>query len=162
MGGSVAMDENFLKLFDSDMIAVGAQAADTQEAIQLLGGMMAKKGYVEELYWEDVLKREETFPTGLPTQPIAIAIPHADPDRVIKSGIAIAVFEEPVKFRIMGSNAPDMLDVPVVFMLALKDFKQQTAVIRDLMLLIQSGETIRAIYTAKNSEEVFQIISRTA
>jgi PTS system galactitol-specific IIA component len=156
------MDENFLKLFDSDMIAVGAQAADTQEAIQLLGGMMAKKGYVEELYWEDVLKREETFPTGLPTQPIAIAIPHADPDRVIKSGIAIAVFEEPVKFRIMGSNAPDMLDVPVVFMLALKDFKQQTAVIRDLMLLIQSGETIRAIYTAKNSEEVFQIISRTA
>jgi PTS system galactitol-specific IIA component len=153
------MDENFLKLFDPEMIAVGAQAADTQEAIQLLGGMMAKKGYVEELYWEDVLKREETFPTGLPTQPIAIAIPHADPDRVIKSGIAIAVFEEPVKFRIMGSNMPDTLDVPVVFMLALKDFKQQTAVVRDLMLLIQSGETIRAIYGADNSRDVFQIIN---
>lgn len=138
---------------------MGAQAADTKEAIQFLGGMMAEKGYVDELYWEDVLKREEVFPTGLPTQPVAIAIPHADPDRVIKSGIAIAVFEEPVKFRIMGSNAPDTLDVPVVFMLALKDFKQQTAVIRDLMLLIQSVETIRTIHEADNSEEVFQIIS---
>jgi PTS system galactitol-specific IIA component len=155
------MDENFLKLFNPEMIAVGAQAADTKEAIQLLGGMMAKNGYVEELYWEDVLKREETFPTGLPTQPVAIAIPHADPDRVIKSGIAIAVFEEPVKFRIMGSNTPDTLDVPVVFMLALKDFKEQTAVIRDLMLLIQSGETIRAIHEAGNSQEVFQIVSGT-
>jgi PTS system galactitol-specific IIA component len=153
------MDENFLKLFDPEMIAVGAQAANTKEAIQLLGGIMAKKGFVEELYWEDVLKREETFPTGLPTQPVAIAIPHADPDRVIKSGIAIAVFEEPVKFRIMGSNMPDTLDVPVVFMLALKDFKQQTAVVRDLMLLIQSGETIRAIYGADNSRDVFQIIN---
>ncbi len=153
------MDENFQKLFDPDMIAVGARAADTKEAIQLLGGMMAKKGFVEELYWEDVLKREETFPTGLPTQPVAIAIPHADPDRVIHSGIAIAVFEQPVKFRIMGSNDPDTLDVPVVFMLALKDFKQQTAVIRDLMLLIQSGDLIQAIHEAKNSKEVFQIIS---
>jgi len=48
--------------------------------------------------------------------------------------------------RRSSSNAPDTLDVPVVFMLALKDFKQQTSVIRDLMLLIQSGETIQAIY----------------
>ena len=156
------MDENFQKLFDPDMIAVGARAADTKEAIQLLGGMMAKKGFVEELYWEDVLKREETFPTGLPTQPVAIAIPHADPDRVIHSGIAIAVFEQPVKFRIMGSNDPDTLDVPVVFMLALKDFKQQTAVIRDLMLLIQSGDLIRAINEAKTTGEVFGIVSKPA
>lgn len=156
------MDENFQKLFDPDMIAVGARAADTKEAIQLLGGMMAKKGFVEELYWEDVLKREETFPTGLPTQPVAIAIPHADPDRVIHSGIAIAVFEQPVKFRIMGSNDPDTLDVPVVFMLALKDFKQQTAVIRDLMLLIQSGDLIRAINEAKTTGEVFRIVSNSA
>jgi PTS system galactitol-specific IIA component len=156
------MDENFQKLFDPEMIAVGARAADTKEAIQLLGGMMAKKGFVEELYWEDVLKREETFPTGLPTQPVAIAIPHADPDRVIHSGIAIAVFEQPVKFRIMGSNDPDTLDVPVVFMLALKDFKQQTAVIRDLMLLIQSGDLIRAINEAKTTGEVFGIVSKPA
>ena len=156
------MDENFQKLFDPEMIAVGARAADTKEAIQLLGGMMAKKGFVEELYWEDVLKREETFPTGLPTQPVAIAIPHADPDRVIHSGIAIAVFEQPVKFRIMGSNDPDTLDVPVVFMLALKDFKQQTAVIRDLMLLIQSGDLIRAINEAKTTGEVFRIVSNSA
>jgi len=155
------MDENFLKLFDKDMIAVGAQAADAAQAIQFLGSMMAAQGYVEPLYWQDVLKREETFPTGLPTQPVAIAIPHADPDRVIKSGIAIAVFEQPVKFRIMGSNAPDTLDVPVVFMLALKDFKQQTAVIRDLMLLIQSGETIQAIHTAKNNKAIIQIITQT-
>jgi mannitol/fructose-specific phosphotransferase system IIA component (Ntr-type) len=44
-------------------------------------------------------------------------------------------------------------------MLALKDFKEQTAVIRDLMLLIQSGETIRAIHGAANKKEIFRIIS---
>ncbi len=157
--GRKIMDENFLKLFDENMIAVGAEANDTTEAIKMLGGLMADNGYVEPLYWEDVLKREETFPTGLPTQPVAIAIPHADPDRVIKSGIAIAVFQQPVKFRIMGSNEPDTLDVPVVFMLALKDFKQQTAIIRDLMLLIQSGDIIQAIYQAKTKKEIYEIVT---
>jgi mannitol/fructose-specific phosphotransferase system IIA component (Ntr-type) len=50
---------------------------------------------------------------------------------------------------------------PVVFMLALKEFKQQTAVIRDLMLLIQSGETIQAIQQAKDSEEIYRIIKKS-
>ena len=154
------MDPNFLNLFDEKMMQVGAKAANTAEAIQLLGAIMAREGFVEETYWKDVLKREQTFPTGLPTQPVAIAIPHADPDRVIKSGIAIAVFSQPVKFRIMGSNEADELDVPVVFMLALKDFKQQTAVIRDLLTLIQSKTIIADIYQAGSSGDIYEIIRK--
>ncbi len=154
------MDQNFIKLFDERMIRVGAQAANTEEAIRLLGAMMAVEGFVKEAYWEDVYKREQTFPTGLPTEPVAIAIPHADPDRVIKSGIAIAVFSKPVRFRIMGSNDPDELDVPVVFMLALKNFKQQTAVIRDLLTLIQSKTIISDIYLAKSSKEIIKVIQQ--
>ena len=156
------MDPNFIKLFDEKMMRVGAQAANTEEAIKLLGAMMAREGFVEEAYWEDVYKREQTFPTGLPTQPVAIAIPHADPDRVIKSGIAIAVFSQPVKFCIMSSNEPDELDVPVVLMLALKDFKQQTAVIRDLLTLIQSKTIITDIYKAVLPREIYQVIRQGA
>ncbi len=156
------MDPNFIKLFDDKMMRVGAHAANTEEAIKLLGGIMAEEGFVEEAYWEDVYKREQTFPTGLPTQPVAIAIPHADPDRVIKSGIAVAVFEQPVKFRIMGSNDANELDVPVVFMLALKDFKQQTAVIRDLLTLIQSKTIISEIHMAKSTGEIYKLIQRSS
>jgi len=154
------MDQNFINLFDERMMRVGAHAASTEEAIKLLGGIMAEAGFVEEVYWEDVYKREQTFPTGLPTLPVAIAIPHADPDRVIKSGIAVAVFDQPVKFRIMGSNDPDELEVPVIFMLALKDFKQQTAVIRDLLTLIQSKTIISDIHSAKTTKEIFNVIKK--
>ena len=63
------MDPNFLNLFDEKMMQVGAKAANTEEAIKLLGAMMAQEGFVEAAYWEDVLKREETFPdrTAHPT-----------------------------------------------------------------------------------------------
>jgi len=153
------MDEKFIQLFNEKMIRVGAEAANTEEAIKLLGTIMAQEGFVEEQYWKDVLKREQSFPTGLPTQPIAIAIPHADPDRVIKSGIAIAVFKKSVRFCTMGSNTSDELDVPVVLMLALKDFKQQTAVIRDLLTLIQSKGIIQTIYKASSPKEIYQTIT---
>jgi len=154
------MDPNFNKLFDEKMIQIGAQAVNTEEAIKLPGAMMAKEGFVEEAYWEDVYKREQTFPTGLPTQPVAIAIPHADPDKVIKSGIAIAMFSQPVRFRVMGSNEADELDVPVVFMSALKDFKQQTAVIRDLLTLIQSNTIITNIYQSRSPGDVYLAIQQ--
>ena len=60
----------------------------------------------------------------------------------------------------MGSNEPDELDVPVVFMLALKDFKQQTAVIRDLLTLIQSKTIIADIYQAGSSRDIYKIIRK--
>jgi PTS system galactitol-specific IIA component len=87
------MNADFLDMFNVRMMRVGAEAKNTEEAIRLVGGMMAAEGYVEELYWQDVYAREQKFPTGLPTQPVAIAIPHADPDKVLKGGIAVAVFK---------------------------------------------------------------------
>jgi PTS system galactitol-specific IIA component len=153
------MNEEFLKMFNVHMMRTGAIARNTEEAIKLLGGMMADEGFVEDLYWQDVYAREQKYPTGLPTQPFPIAIPHADPDRVIKGGIAVAVFNTPVKFRIMGSNEPDELNVSLVFMLALKDFKQQPAVIRDLLTLIQSKSRLTEIYQAKTPQEIFTAIT---
>ena len=40
------------------MIQIGAQSANIEEAIKLLGAIMAKEGFVEEAYWEDFFKRE--------------------------------------------------------------------------------------------------------
>jgi len=93
---------------------------------------------------------------------VAIAIPHSDPGKVIKSGIVITIFSPPVKFCIMGSNDADELDVPVVLMLALKDIKQQTAFIRDLLALIQSNTINSDIYFAKTTQEVLNVIHKAS
>ncbi|NPV41482.1 MAG: PTS sugar transporter subunit IIA [Anaerolineae bacterium] len=152
------MNADFLDMFNVRMMRVGAEAKNTEEAIRFVGGMMAAEGYVEELYWQDVYAREQKFPTGLPTQPVAIAIPHADPDKVLKGGIAVAVFKQPVKFRVMGSNDPDEIDVPVIFMLALKDFKNQPVMIRDLLTLIQSKAILKTIYEADSADAIMAAV----
>ncbi len=62
-------------------------------------------GHVRASYKEALLAREERFPTGLPTQVMAVAIPHTDVEHVERSFISVARLAEPVAFHEMGANA---------------------------------------------------------
>jgi mannitol/fructose-specific phosphotransferase system IIA component (Ntr-type) len=58
----------------------------------------------------------------------------------------------------MGSNDPDEIDVPVIFMLALKDFKNQPVMIRDLLTLIQSKAILKNIYEADSADAIMAAV----
>jgi len=62
-------------------------------------------GYVSEEFAEDVWEREKIFPTGLPTQPFGVAIPHADPDHVKQSAVCLGILNSPVFFNQMGMES---------------------------------------------------------
>jgi len=155
------MNTSFINLFDEKIMKVGLEAENAQDIILQLGELMAARGFVETTYGKDVFEREKSFPTGLPTQPFAVAIPHADPDHVIISSIAIGVLQDPIIFQQMGSGGTIELSVPLVFMLALKDFKQQTAVIRDLITMIQNKDLLQSILEAQSAEEIHAVLVKT-
>ena len=153
------MEKQFVSLFDEKIIAVGMKAGNADDAIRKLGRLMDAAGFVTEDYADDVIARERDFPTGLPTQPISVAIPHADPDNVNIDSIAIAVLKDPVDFVQMGSNGKIQLSVSIVFMLALQDFKRQTAVIRDLIAMIQNKELIQKIKNSSTPKAIYKAIT---
>ena len=54
-------------------------AFDTAEQVIRFGAdELYKTGYVKESYGASVAERERDFPTGLPTEPYGIAIPHTN------------------------------------------------------------------------------------
>lgn len=63
---------------------------------------------------DHVLKREATYPTGLPTEPPCVAIPHTDHKHVRHNAIAVGILPEPVEFADMGGD-PDPVPVRVIF-----------------------------------------------
>ena len=85
------MQNNLIDLLRVEHILVGVHAKDAQDAIRQLTDALLLTGHVEAGFAEDVWKREQTFPTGLPTEPLAVAIPHADPDHVNASAVCIGV-----------------------------------------------------------------------
>lgn len=152
------MQNTLMDLLGTEHILINVDAKDAQEAIQKLTVALVETGHVAPGFSEDVWKREQTFPTGLPTQPLAVAIPHADPDHVNHSAVCIGVLNSPVPFAQMGTDGSVFLDVQLVFMLAIKEREKQVEMIQQLMIVIQNASLLEELSKAKDSTEAFTLI----
>ncbi|WP_182201485.1 BglG family transcription antiterminator [Paraliobacillus salinarum] len=105
------VDKNELSQFiDPDFVFLQVNVSHYFELIEQLATHLYEKGYVEKDYPHQVLIREKNSATTIGG---GIAIPHADPNLVIHSTIAVATLEQPIDW--------DGEKVSLVFMLAIKN-----------------------------------------
>ncbi|MDR3551724.1 MAG: PTS sugar transporter subunit IIA [Clostridia bacterium] len=134
-----------------ELVITGCRASNAEEVIRLLSGLALKKGYVNALFIEKILEREQEYPTGLQTA-VPIAIPHVH-DGCSKSFFAMAAMAEPVDFGAMdGSEEP--VKAELVFLFGITDPSRQTAVLRRFSTLFQKEELLRAFTHAADSGEL--------
>ena len=74
-----------------------------KEALSIIATCLYQTGLVKDSFAENVLKREEVFPTGLLINDVGIAIPHTDAEHVNDSQIAFMSLKKPVTFYEMGT-----------------------------------------------------------
>ncbi|MCT4618444.1 MAG: PTS sugar transporter subunit IIA [Marinisporobacter sp.] len=149
------MSEKFV--LNEEVVATNIVMESREELLNFMAEMLQKEGYVKETYAEAIIKREENFSTGLPTEEFGVAIPHTDSIHVNEPMISIATLKEPVQFLEMG-NPDGMVDVKIVFMLAMKDSETQVNLLTNLMRIVQNKELLKEIYEA-NKEQLVLIIN---
>lgn len=138
---------------EKELAIIELEANSKEEALRLLGSRLIEQGYVKEDFIESLLEREKNYPTGLPTEPFGVAIPHTDGDRVHKSTVAFASLKNPVKFLMMGTD-DKLVDVKLIFMLALKSPDDQLEMLQKLMELIQDPEMVSKLVQVKSADEL--------
>ncbi len=151
-----------LKLTDllSDKhILLNCQAEEARQVIDQLTALLVSTGHVDPAYAGDVWRREQRYPTGLPTQPVAVAIPHADPDHVHRSALAVAVLRSPVPFGQMGGDGSQQLAVRVVFLLAVKERTKQVEMISKLVGLIQSPALLQGLLEVESAQQALALMA---
>jgi PTS system galactitol-specific IIA component len=152
-----------LKLVDSNLVMVNIEASTKEEALKKLAGRMCENGYVKESFANAILEREKVFPTGLPTEGFGVAIPHTDVEHVNKPGIALGILQNPVKFNMMGDCDPDnLIDVKVLFMLAIKEPHMQLKLLQDIMEMIQDSELLGKMATADSVQSLIKTTEQYA
>jgi PTS system galactitol-specific IIA component len=152
------MQNTLISLLNKEHVLTGVEAADAQDAIGKLTEVLVKTDCVTLEFAEDVWEREGTFPTGLPTQPLAVAIPHADPDHVRQSAVCVGVLNSPVQFAQMGTDGSTVLDVHIIFLLAIKEKEKQVEMIQQLMTLIQTPELLESLSKAESPSDAIDLI----
>ncbi len=152
------MQYSLVDLLSEDDICLGLSAPDALSAIRALNDNLVRTGHTTAEFGEDACEREKVFPTGLPTQPVAVALPHADPDHVLRSAVAVATLQSPVTFAQMGTDGSLHLDVHAVFLLAIREREKQVSMIQQLMKLIQDGDVLSELMRAAEVHDAMELI----
>ncbi len=147
------------KLLDEKVMMINLQAQDASDALNQMSGALTAAGYVKESYAAAIIKREEEYSTGLPAEGMGIAIPHASTEHVNEAIIAVGVLEKPVAFRMMG-NHDEIIQVEILFMLALKEAHSQLQMLQSLMGLIQDDKFLAKIKNVSSETELVELIGQ--
>ena len=142
---------------DESLICLNLDAPDKEAVIHKLAALLSACGAVGPEYGRAACERELRFPTGLPTRGVCVAIPHADPEHVRFSALALATCASPVVFGNMG-NPDEALPVELVIMLAIADGKEQVRVLRQLAEAFGEPTILQALRTAGTPEAVIRIL----
>jgi len=151
--------DNLADFLVPEAVMLHIKAQNNEEVIRLLAARLMSTSHVKPSFTEAVLAREKNMPTGLPLELDAnVAIPHTDPEHVIKAGLALATLEKPVLFANM-EDPEEMVPVGTVFLLAIHDKDKQIDVLQKIMALIQDEaalETLRAASTIDDVKNIFK------
>ncbi|UQS82275.1 PTS sugar transporter subunit IIA [Bombilactobacillus folatiphilus] len=142
---SIAFDESFIQYF--------LEPTDFAAVIESLSKNLLAKKLVTSGYANAVQAREKKFSTGLPTEPIGVAIPHTDPEYVNENAISVAILKQPILMRVMASG-DQFVDVSVIFLLALGESNKQLNVLQKLMGIVQDQQVLSELTTMSKKEMV--------
>ena len=104
-------------LLTEELVFLDVEADSDEGLIRTLAAEAERLGYVKAGWADAVIRRERIYPTGLPTEVMKVAVPHAmERDQVNTPVIIVATLKRPVNFKEMGdvgmfSDAGAMTDV---------------------------------------------------
>ena len=143
----------------SKLVVMNLEASDRDDAITKLCAVLEREGYIGSKYCGEVIKRENNYPTGLPSEGVIAAIPHAFSDDCQKTGTAVGILNKPVKFRNIA-DFDEELDVELVFLLAnASGDNEHLDELQELMGCMSRPEMLKAIKNAKSEDEVCDILA---
>lgn len=152
------MAEALFNHIDPGAVVLGVEKETSEDVIRLLAEKLKADGYVKDSFADAVVKREASMPTGLPLgRDVNVAVPHTDPEHVIKPGIALATLKKPVTFANM-EDPDEAVPVGVVFLMALNDKDRQIEMLQKIMETIQSEEAIAGLMRAVSVDEVAAVL----
>lgn len=132
---------------------------DTQHGLfESLFHRLKALGFVRDSFLNAIEDRERRYPTALPTEPFPIAIPHTDPEHIVKPFIAVIRLNRGVLWKQMVSE--EDIAVKVVFLLGFEHHSEyHVRLLQKLMDLFSGAEFPRRLMEAETIEQCYQLSS---
>ena len=143
-----------------DLIQLDLDVRNTDELFEVMSGRLMELGYVTGDFLESIKEREKEYPTALPIEPYAVAIPHTDAECIKNVFIACIRLKEPIPWREMAANEVVHM-VRFVFLLGFKQEAVGDAHVELLQILVnncQRPDFMERLRQAANIEAYFNLV----
>ncbi|WP_291291157.1 PTS sugar transporter subunit IIA [Enterococcus sp.] len=130
-----------------------------KEVLAYLANKLYQKDYVKKDYIEAIQKREFEYPTGLPSTPPIVAIPHANYELVSHTTLAIATLEQAVDFHNM-ENKNETLPTKIVIMMAISEPHGQVEMLQKIVGIIQNETLRKRMILAESDFELLTLLKQ--
>lgn len=141
-------------MFSPKLVDLSVDGATEADVFQVVTAKLLEEGMVNDNYLDGIINREEQFPTGLVTQHLNIALPHADPEFVEEAFVFICRLNTPVTCKQMGDNRE--MDVQNLFFLGIKDGKNQVGLLQVFMNLFMDEEFVQQFLSIDCPDEMYR------
>lgn len=139
------------------LVTIILEPISREEAVRLVATPLLAAGLVKQSYPQAILEREKSFPTGLPTVGVGVAIPHTDIEHVNEPAIAVGILRHPVHFQNMA-EPDESIPVHLLFMLALNEPHAQIEMLQQLMGLVQDADLLQRLKEADSPDQAWGIL----
>lgn len=149
------MDENNKKLFREDLIFLDVNILNKNDMFDFIYNKLFQKKIVKSSWLKSVKEREGKYPTGLPTEPFGIAIPHCNPEHVNIETVSIIRFKNEIEFIEMGKE--NIVKCKFAFVITMKGARQ-VSILSDLMALFQDEKSMELLLSS-DKQELIKLIN---
>lgn len=143
--------------FSKEDIYLDVKEDNFEKVLKKISLTLEEKGYINSSFYDAVLEREETFPTGLEFANYNIAIPHTDPKHVKTDKIILIKPANFVKFKDMATGSKD-LNVKVILLLLVSKPENQIKVLSNIIKQFSCEDFYNNILNSNNTEEIYKTI----
>ena len=142
--------------FKKELIFLNRDFGSREELFDEIGALLTEKQIVKPEYTEEIIKRENNFPTGIPLEDIPVAMPHVEAKYVNENTMFVVTAPKGIEF----DNAEDdgTVEVKIVFGLLVNNPDKHLEFLMKLVDLFQKKEVLKKIYMSGNEEDVINIL----
>lgn len=145
------------KVVEKEMIFFNSSASNYEEVLETLGNKAIELGFAKTNYVDGLKIREEEFATGIPVEPVSVAIPHTDSSYVNANKVSVMTLQDSVEFNQMGGTEEDKLQVKLVILLCFKDGKNHMSALQNIIEKIQDEQFVNSLLNAENKETLLKL-----
>jgi len=150
---------SLIQTLREETVLLQLAAETSEEVVNALADRLHRLGYVHDTFAGAVMQRETKHPTGLVLSgSVHAAIPHTDPQHVIRAGLALATLEKEVVFQNM--IAPEeAVPVRLVFLMALDQGQSQIEMLVEIARILQNEDLVNGLIAARDFSEVQALLA---